>query len=60
MEWEASLERRFDFAMVVDVAKMNNLLEEDSEQDIKSIYHLWCPVPAGGHLTMELRETGGS
>lgn len=46
--------------MVVDVAKMNNLLEEDSEQDMKSIYHLWCPVPAGGHLTMELRETGGS
>lgn len=40
MEWEASLERRFDFAMVVDVAKMNNLLEEDSEQDMKSIYHL--------------------
>lgn len=40
MEWETSLERRFDLAVVVYVAKMNIILKEDSEQDLKPIYHL--------------------
>lgn len=50
------LERRFPFTRLVYVSKMN--ISFRGRQ--KSVYHMWCPVPAGHHLrTMEFRRLVG-